>query len=594
MKNTSFFGLLIVLILGLSACNTSPKKPQTITFQFIESTDVHGSFFPEDLVRQQKAKGSLTQGMTYIRQQRADTSQEVILLDNGDILQGTPVVYYANYIDSVKPHLLSQIMNFMQYDASSVGNHDIEAGPKVYEQLMREVNFPYMAANAIDSASGNSHFPAYCIINRKGVKIAVIGLITPSIPNWLPEKLWPGMYFDDMIEIARKVVKITKEKDHPDLIVGLFHAGVDATYGGVSADEKRNENASVLVAQQVVGFDIVFAGHDHKPLSEFVVNAAGDSVLVLNAGAHAHNFAIAKVEMHWNNKTKSYDKKLKGRDVSLANFTPDSLFMNKFEPYFKNVKSYMNQKVVDFDSTINAHDALYGPSAFVDMIHQIQLDVSGADISFAAPFSTHAVLKKGPLYMKDMFKLYRYENFLCTIKLSGKELHDYLEYSTNIWFDSLTDKSTSILLLKKDGKKDRYGLPLKNAYYNFDSGAGIKYLIDLSAKKGSRVKILSMADGSPFDETKTYTVVMNSYRANGGGNHLLKGVGLSKEELKQRLVKCSDTDFRRILTHWLQEKGHFKAQSMNNWGFARTKMAQVKSLKQEDFEMLTKNTLRSY
>jgi len=591
MHKTTILSLIIVFILSLGACTTSPKKPETITFQFIESTDVHGSFFPEDLVRQQKAKGSLSQGMSYIRQQRKDKSQEVILLDNGDILQGTPVVYYANYIDTVKPHLLSQIMNFMQYDASSVGNHDIEAGPKVYEQLRSEVNFPYMAANAIDSVSGNSHFPAYCIINRKGVKIAVIGMITPSIPNWLPEKLWPGMYFDDMIQTARKVVKITQEKDHPDLIVGLFHAGVDATYGGASADEERNENASVLVAQQVEGFDIVFAGHDHKPLSEFVVNTAGDSVLVLNAGAHAHNFAIAKVEMHWNKKTETYDKKLNGKDLSLADYAPDSLFMNKFEPYFENVKTYMNQKVVDFDSTIDAHDALYGPSAFVDMIHQIQLDVSGADISFAAPFSTHAILERGPLFMRDMFKLYRYENFLCTLKLSGKEVHDYLEYSTNLWFDSLTDKSTSILLLKKDGKKDRYGLPLKNAYYNFDSGAGIKYVIDLSAKKGARVKILSMADGSAFDENNIYTVVMNSYRANGGGNHLLKGVGLSKEELKKRIVKCSDTDFRRILTHWLQEKGHYKAQSMNNWGFAKVKKSQVKSLKQEDWNKLMENIL---
>ena len=589
MHKTTILSLIIVFILSLGSCTTSPKKPETITFQFIESTDVHGSFFPEDLVRQQKAKGSLSQGMSYIRQQRTDKSQEVILLDNGDILQGTPVVYYANYIDTVKPHLLSQIMNFMQYDASSVGNHDIEAGPKVYEQLRSEVNFPYMAANAIDSVSGNSHFPAYCIINRKGVKIAVIGMITPSIPNWLPEKLWPGMYFDDMIQTARKVVKITQEKDHPDLIVGLFHAGVDATYGGASADEERNENASVLVAQQVTGFDIVFTGHDHKPLSEFVVNTSGDSVLVLNAGAHAHNFAIAKVELNWNAKTNSYDKKLKGKYLSLAEFAPDSLFMAKFGPYFKKVKTYMNKKVVDFDSTIDAQDALYGPSAFVDMIHQIQLDVSGADISFAAPFSTHAVLKKGPLFMRDMFKLYRYENFLCTLKLSGKEVHDYLEYSTNLWFDSLTEKSTSILLLKKDGKKDRYGLPLKNAYYNFDSGAGIKYVIDLSAKKGARVKILSMADGSAFDENNIYTVVMNSYRANGGGNHLLKGVGLSKEELKKRLVKCSDTDFRRILTKWLQEKGHYKAQSMNNWGFAKVKKSQVKSLKQEDWNKLEEN-----
>ena len=573
--------LLFSLLFTLFACNTSEKKPEKLELLIIESTDVHGRFFPEDLVRQRVAKGSLAQGMTYLREQRANKNQEVILLDNGDILQGTPVVYYANYIDTVKPHLLAQIMNFMGYNAASVGNHDIEAGPKVYEQLRSEIDFPYLAANALDSASGNSHFPAYAIINRQGVKIAVIGLITPSIPNWLPEKLWPGMYFEDMVKTAQKVIEITQERDHPDLIIGLFHAGVDATYGGSSVDSERNENASLLVAQRVSGFDIVFAGHDHKPLGKFVVNTQGDSVLVLNAGAHAHNFAVAKVELIWNEQKNSYDKKISAREQSLSEYAPDSIFMQRFGPYFEEVKAYMNQKVVELDTTIKANDALYGPSAFVDMIHQIQLEVSGADVSFAAPFSTNAVLEKGPLYMRDMFKLYRYENFLCTLKLSGKEIRNYLEFSTNLWFDSLNENSSSILLLQKDGVKDRYGLPLKNAYYNFDSGAGIKYSIDLTASKGKRVKILSRSDGSAFDENKMYNVVMNSYRANGGGNHLLKGVGLSKEELKKRIIQCSEEDFRRILTRYLRKKEYFKPQSLNNWFFVSLPKGLIKSQKEK-------------
>lgn len=590
MNQSRIIQLVLILLLSITACNSPVEKPKNLNLLIVESTDVHGRFFPEDLVRQRAARGSLAQGMSYLYEQRANENQEVILLDNGDILQGTPVVYYANYIDTVQPHLLAQIMNYMKYDASAVGNHDIEAGPQVYEQFRNEIHFPYMAANAIDSSSGKSHFPAYCIINRKGVKIAVIGLITPSIPNWLPEKLWPGMYFDDMIITAQKVVKITQEKDHPDLIIGLFHAGVNATYGGGLADKERNENASILVAQQVSGFDIVFAGHDHMALSKFVVNTAGDSVLILNAGARAQNFAVANVSLSWNEKTKSYDKNIKGHNQNLADYAPDSAFMQKFGPYFEEVKVYMNQKVVDFDTTVRANDALYGPSAFVDMIHQIQLDVSGADISFAAPFSTHAVLEKGPLYMRDMFKLYRYENFLCSIKLSGKEVRDYLEYSTNLWFDSLSENSTSILLLNKDSKKDRYNLPLKNAYYNFDSGAGIKYRIDLSAAKGERVKIINMADGSVFDENKIFTVVMNSYRANGGGNHLLNGVGLNKEELKKRIIHCSDEDFRRILTRWLQTKGHYTPQSLDSWYFTPQLKRMSRSITEEEWKKLMANT----
>ena len=558
--------LLIVFVIAvLNSCNTGNRKEEFVKLRIIETTDVHGSFFPEDLVRQKKAGGSLAQAMTYLRQQREIKGQEVVLLDNGDILQGTPIVYYANYIDTQKVHELAQIMNFMHYDASSVGNHDIEASPRVYEKLRKQIDFPYLAANAIDSLTKKAHFQPYTILNRKGVKIAVLGMITPSIPNWLPEKLWPGMYFDDMIETAQYWVSIIKEKEKPDLIIGLFHAGVDANYGGGSVDEKRNENASLLVAKRVAGFDVVFAGHDHKPLSEFVINIAGDSVLILNAGAHAHNLAIANIELKLDIQSNTYKKVLLGSIENISEIKPDSIFMQKFGSYFDQVKTYMNSKVVELDTSVYAEEALYGPSAFVDLIHQIQLDVSGADISFAAPFSTNAILKKGPLYMRDMFKLYRYENFLCTLKLTGKEVKDFLEFSANLWFDTIPNANNTVLLLKDDGKKDRYGLPLKNAYYNFDSGAGIKYSIDLRKARGERVRIISMTDGSIFDDAKMYKVVMNSYRANGGGNHLFDGAGLTKVDIKNRMIHCSDEDFRMILTNWLQEHGHYMPNSLNNW-----------------------------
>jgi 2',3'-cyclic-nucleotide 2'-phosphodiesterase/3'-nucleotidase len=557
--------LVSVSLLALISCKMPENKPKTIKLTIVESTDVHGSFFPDDLVHQRKAQGSLAQGMNYLRRLRTDTSKEVILLDNGDILQGTPSVYYANYIDTARTHLLARIMNFMQYDAASIGNHDIEAGPKVYEKFRKEINFPYLTANAIDSNSGKPHFKPYTIITRKEIKIAILGLITPSIPNWLPEKLWPQMYFDDMIESAKYWMNIIKTEEKPDIMIGLFHAGLDAEYNGHSANERYNENASKLVAQQVPGFDIVFAGHDHKAVCEKIVNIESDTVQIINAGAYAMNFGVVDITLKWNNEKNKYTKKILGSIVGLSDYKADSIFMMEFGSYFNSVKNYMNKKVVELKTTINSSDALLGPSSFVDMIHRIQLDISGADISFAAPFSIDIILDKGPLYIRDMFKLYRFENFLCTMRLRGDEIRNFLEFSSTLWFDSLTSSSKTVLLLKKDGKKDRYGLPLKNAYYNFDSSAGIKYTIDLSKNRGNRVRIISMTNGDKFDKNKMYKVVMNSYRANGGGDHLLKGVGLSKKEIKDRTINCSNEDFRRILTNWLSQKQEFEAKSMNNW-----------------------------
>jgi 2',3'-cyclic-nucleotide 2'-phosphodiesterase/3'-nucleotidase len=349
-------------------------------------------------------------------------------------------------------------------------------------------------------------------------------------------------------------------------MVGLFHSGLDAGYGGADPNAPFNENASMLVADQVPGFDIVFSGHDHQKKVLVIQNVDSKQVLVLNAGAHAKYVARADINMHWDTGKKSWHKKLSGSLVRMKNIQPDSVFLKKFDYWFKETKDYVSEEITVLDSDIKAEDALYGPSAFVDMIHKAQLQISGADISFAAPFSISAVLKKGTFTRADLFNLYRYENFLCTIKLKGYEIKKYLEYSTDLWFDTCVNtRGTRLLLSDKDNKEDSY-IKLKNAYYNFDSGAGIRYVITPDAERGSRVKIISMADGSPFDMNKTYTVALNSYRANGGGGHLTDGVGLSKEELKSRLINCTKDDFRDLLGKWLaSQERPFKARALGLW-----------------------------
>lgn len=235
-----------------------------MTLKFIETTDTHGSLFPYDFIEATDVNASLTQVSTYVKQERAKTDQHVILLDNGDILQGQPITNYYNYErDTLEGHILPGVMNYMAYDAGAVGNHDIEPGKPVYDAVKAQFNFPWLAANAIYTPTGEPYFTPYTVIERGGIKIAVLGLITPGIPNWLPESIWPNLDFADMIETARKWVPIIQETEKPDLLVGLFHSGYDYTYGGTTANTNRNENASQLVAQRVPGFDLVFIGHDH-------------------------------------------------------------------------------------------------------------------------------------------------------------------------------------------------------------------------------------------------------------------------------------------------------------------------------------------
>ena len=197
---------------------------QTVNIKIIETSDVHGAIVPYDFINEKESDGSLAQVHSYVIEQKKP-GNNVILLDNGDILQGDPSVYYYNYEDTTTAHILADAMNFMQYDAATVGNHDIETGHAVYDRFWKQIQFPWLAANAVNTETNEPYFTPYKIFEKEGVKIAVLGLITPAIPTWLPEILWNGMGFDDMIESAERWVEIIKEKENPDLLIGLFPFG---------------------------------------------------------------------------------------------------------------------------------------------------------------------------------------------------------------------------------------------------------------------------------------------------------------------------------------------------------------------------------
>ncbi|MDZ7764510.1 MAG: metallophosphoesterase [Melioribacteraceae bacterium] len=220
------------------------------------------------------------------------------------------VVYYYNFERPDTTHILASIMNFMSYDAGSIGNHDIEAGHPVYDKLVDEFNFPWLAANAVNEETGEPYFKPYTIVNKLGVKVAVLGLITPHIPHWLPEKIWEGIYFEDMIESAQRWVDVIKEKENPDLLVGLFHAGLDHTYNNPKGETYKNENASQLVAERVDGFDIVFVGHDHQGWNKLIPNNFNKVVLIMGTKGYAGSIAEATVTLNWDEENSKWESTL--------------------------------------------------------------------------------------------------------------------------------------------------------------------------------------------------------------------------------------------------------------------------------------------
>jgi 2',3'-cyclic-nucleotide 2'-phosphodiesterase/3'-nucleotidase len=571
-----------ILIALLVSCSVTRTKNISI----IESTDIHGVILPYDFTEKQKLNASMASSYDYIMQVRGK-KDATFLLDNGDNLQGQPEVYYYNFIDTTSPHFLSQVMNYMAYDAGTVGNHDIETGHAVYDRLAKEYNFPLLAANAVDVKTGKPYFKPYTIIERKGIKIAVFGLVTPAIPNWLPSELYSGIEFKGMVETAKKwMPAILSEK--PDLVVGLFHSGWDKNESKLQQTDNLNENGSAAVAYNVPGFDIIFNGHDHKVANEKFVNSAGDTVLILNGGSRSEKLAEADITILSKKVKGKRSVKMSGKILNVADFAPDPDFIKKFEGQSKIIDEYVNRVIGNSTSTITSRDAYFGSCAFIDMIHKIQLEITGADVSFAAPLSFDVQINKGPITVGDMFKLYRFENMLYTMSLTGEEIQKYLEYSYGGWLNTMKGPDDVLLRLRtgNDGKPvlSNGKAYFKNQSYNFDSAAGIDYTVDVSKPEGSRILISGFTDGKPFEKNKTYKVAVNSYRGNGGGGHFTEGAGISKDELRKRLISSTDRDLRYYILKSIEEKKTVSPEPLNNWKIIPENW--VKSAKNSEYSLL--------
>ena len=556
MKRVSVFFLCFFI---LTACvNTQEKE---IKLKIVQTSDIHGNFYPHDFILQREATGSLARVYALVQKNREVYKDNLILLDNGDILQGQPTAYYYNYIDTVSPHVAAEMMNFMGYDAGNMGNHDVETGRTVFDRWAGDCHFPVLGANIIETASGNTHFKPYQVMERDGVKIVVLGMITPAIPVWLSENLWQGLRFDDMEDTARKWMKTIREKEKPDLIIGMFHAGQDALLMG----GKYRENASIDVAWNVPGFDIVLMGHDHARECKKVVNVEGDSVLVIDPASNGLVVSDIDVTLKLRNG-KVVDKKIEGRLSDTKDYGISEDFMKYFTPQYGTIQDFVSKKIGRFTETISTRPAYFGSSAFIDLIHTLQLEISGAEISLAAPLSFDTEIKEGEVFVNDMFNLYKYENMLYTMKLSGKEVHDALEMSYDLWTNRMQSADDHLLLFRekrREGAADRASF--KNFSFNFDSAAGIIYTVDVTKPAGEKVTIISMADGKPFDMNKIYTVALNSYRGNGGGELLTKGAGISQDDLKGRIINSTDKDLRYYMMQYIEQRKVITPLALGQW-----------------------------
>lgn len=546
----------------LSLTTTIMAETKNLRIKVLATSDIHGCFFPYNFIERKEMKGSLARASHYVKEQRKEFGQNLILLDNGDILQGQPTCYYCNYVNPKMPNAAATAINYMKYDAQAMGNHDIETGHAVYDKWISEVKCPMLGANVVDKVTGKPYLKPYLVLERENVKIAVLGLLTPAIPNWLHESLWSGLHFEEMVECSKRWVKHIKEVDNPDVIVGLFHSGWN---GGISTLH-YNEDATESVAKNVDGFDIIFFGHDHNKREAIIKSPSGKDVLCLDPSCNAMYIADATIDITLEDG-KVKNKQIEGLIADISDTPIDQDFVHCMKAVEDSVRQYTGRKIGTFTKTISTSDCFFGSSPFNDFIHEIQLNVTGAEISFNAPLTFESRINEGDVFMSDMFKLYRYENQMYVMKMRGKEVRKHLEMSYDQWVNTMTSPDDHIMLLSEKTQYDRQKCGFKNLTFNFDSAAGIDYVVDVTKPNGQKVKILQMSNGEPFVEDKWYRVVMNSYRGNGGGELLTKGAGISAKELESRIMWKSDKDQRYYIIKEIEKKGTVTPISYNNWKF---------------------------
>lgn len=534
-----------------SAC-CGPKDGE-YTFRILTTNDVHGHYFDSLYVTDGTDNALINISWYADSIRRADGAENVILLDAGDCLQGDNAAYYFNYIDTTSKHIFARMVEYIGYDAVVVGNHDIETGHKVYDRLVETMDVPFLAANALRTDDGHPYFREYVTLKRHGINITIIGFTNPNIKGWLSPLLWEGMTFESLIPMAQEVVDRVRQKEDSDVVIVAVHAGTGEGDGSIL------ESQGLDLFKSLRGVDFVVCAHDHRPVVH-----KNDSICLINAGSHCRNLGFGTVTLKVENG-EVVSRTLDADLLPVDKKNVDTRMQELFHPDFEAVKAFTLKEVGELKTDLRTRDAYRGMSDYVNLIHTLSLGCTPAQISFAAPLTFNGYIKAGTLVYNDLFTIYPYENQLFVIKMSGKEIKDYLEYSYDQWINSIDSADDRLLKIvdRPDPRTGQKHWSFVNRPYNFDSAGGLVYEVDVARLAGERVTIFSLADGTSFDEAAEYDVAMTSYRASGGGGIMRKGAGIDTDRISDRVVEYYP-EIRDILYDYLLKNGEIDPEKIGD------------------------------
>ncbi len=525
-------------VLAVTAGGATPAaaapggQPDTLDVTMLATTDLHGrvqdwDYFEDAPYTERSGDATgLARVGSVVEQVRAEKGEEsVLVVDNGDFLQGTPLSYYYARQEPVTEtgaeHPMAAAYDAIGYDAQVVGNHEFNYGLELLQSYADDVEHPVLGANVVDAATGEPYLPPYTlqrvhVPGHKPVTVGVLGLTTPGSAIWDRGNVEGRVGFRDMVESARQWVPVVDQQ--ADVVVVLSHAGVGGT-SSYGPDAAPTENPTDVIARTVPGIDAMVVGHTHRDVPSQVVEneVTGEDVLLTQpyrwgATVSQVDFSLAKTRGQWD---------VVGTDVTThrtEDFPEHPEVLAATAEAHETTVGYVNQVVATSTEELSAATSRYEDTAILDFIQQVQTDaVEGAlegteygdlpVLSIAAPFSRTAVFPQGEVTIRDIAGLYVYDNTLEAVQLTGAQVRDYLEFSagyfTQVPSTGAVDPET---ITGAGGTPD----------YNYDVLSGVEYDIDVSRPAGDRITRLEV-DGTPVADTDVFVVAVNNYRRSGGG-----------------------------------------------------------------------------
>lgn len=494
---TNLFLLLLPLL--LSCCG----RHGVVDIRIVATSDVHGQVFDIDAVTGKQREGSLAKVATFLSKERKE-HRNVVYVDCGDILQGSIEMYRDVTAEFYKPSLAATAYNLLDCQAYAMGNHDLFVGTNSYDRFFRSLESPVLWGN-LGFAKMGDYMPPYRVVEVGGVRIAFLGLTTQSVLNTIPADVMGELGVCSFEKASDLWIPVLRDEEKADVIVGLVHAGI-----------KEWGNTPGLG-----GFDLILYGHDHERNAARIAVGNGDSVWVANPGAFCSSVAVADISLDFS-KSDTPEPVISAGIEDIGDVEPDAKFLDRLSDRWDDVCAYADSTLGILGDPLIADGSIWAMNSSLDYIHSIQMGFQGAQVSLASCVQTTARIDAGPFTMRDAFHLYPFDNSMVSLMLSGAEIRSILECSTDRF---LTEG------------------PVEPSN-RFLSAAGIKYVIDLTEPFGQRVKVISMSDGTPFDEEQMYRTTITSFLFGGTESVLPQATGLSGADLQTRLNVSTPTDIR--------------------------------------------------